>query len=125
MDDALAKLQEIIDRAVEAVTPKEADPETVARVKKKWEGRGGRGPGHVDVGNVRLRVAGCGNARGRADPPMACSAGPRPPPCPTILYASTPTPPQPRSIKAGNERRLDAKKKDSKKKSERRRRDFD
>lgn len=34
MDDALAKLQEIIDKAVEAVTPKEADPETVARVKK-------------------------------------------------------------------------------------------
>ncbi|GBG00160.1 hypothetical protein Rsub_12979 [Raphidocelis subcapitata] len=63
MDDALSKLQEIIDRAVEAVTPKEADAETIARVKK--------------------------------------------------------------NIKAGNERRLDAKKKDSKKKTERRRRDFD
>lgn len=35
MDDALAKLQAIIDAAVEAVTPKEADAETVARVKKK------------------------------------------------------------------------------------------
>lgn len=35
MDDALQKLQEIIDAAVEAVTPKEADPETIARVKKK------------------------------------------------------------------------------------------
>jgi hypothetical protein len=43
MDDALAKLQEIIDRAVEAVTPKEADPETIARVKRKCGGaRGGR-----------------------------------------------------------------------------------
>ncbi len=35
MDDALEKLQEMIDRAVEAATPKEADPETVARVKAK------------------------------------------------------------------------------------------
>lgn len=35
MDDALAKLQEMIDKAVEAVTPKEADPETIARIKKK------------------------------------------------------------------------------------------
>jgi hypothetical protein len=33
LDDALAKLQEIIDRAVEYVTPKEADPETIKRVK--------------------------------------------------------------------------------------------
>ncbi|PNH07689.1 hypothetical protein TSOC_005825 [Tetrabaena socialis] len=32
-DDALAKVQEIIDRAVEYVTPKEADPETIKRVK--------------------------------------------------------------------------------------------
>ncbi|KAI8470086.1 MAG: hypothetical protein J3K34DRAFT_469426 [Monoraphidium minutum] len=63
MDDALAKLQEMIDKAIEAVTPKEADPETIARIKK--------------------------------------------------------------NIKAGNERRLDGKKKDSKKKTERRRRDFD
>jgi peptidyl-tRNA hydrolase ICT1 len=35
MDDALSKLQEIIDKAVEAITPKEADPETIKRVKKK------------------------------------------------------------------------------------------
>jgi peptidyl-tRNA hydrolase ICT1 len=33
LDDALEKLQEIIDRAVEFVTPKEADPETIKRVK--------------------------------------------------------------------------------------------
>ncbi|KAG2483672.1 hypothetical protein HYH03_017475 [Edaphochlamys debaryana] len=33
LDDALAKMQEIIDRAVEYVTPKEADPETIKRVK--------------------------------------------------------------------------------------------
>ena len=35
LDDALAKLQEMIDRAVEAVTPKEADPATVKRVQAK------------------------------------------------------------------------------------------
>ncbi|KIY96101.1 hypothetical protein MNEG_11862 [Monoraphidium neglectum] len=63
MEDALAKLQDIITAAVDAVTVKEADPETVARVKK--------------------------------------------------------------NIKAGNERRLDGKKKEGKKKAERRRRDFD
>ncbi|GLI67871.1 hypothetical protein VaNZ11_012159, partial [Volvox africanus] len=33
LDDALAKLQEIIERAVDYVTPKEADPETIKRVK--------------------------------------------------------------------------------------------
>eukprot|EP00877_Chromochloris_zofingiensis_P013366 jgi/Chrzof1/8283/Cz03g04140.t1 len=63
LDDALAKLQDIITTAIEAVTPKEADPETVKRVKAQ--------------------------------------------------------------IKAGQERRLDAKKKDSKKKTERRRKDWD
>ncbi|KAG2436456.1 hypothetical protein HXX76_006759 [Chlamydomonas incerta] len=63
LDDALAKLQEIIDRAVEYVTPKEADPDTIKRVKAQ--------------------------------------------------------------IKAGKERRLDNKKKDSNKKKERSRRDFD
>lgn len=34
LDEALAKLQAIIDRAVEEVTPKEIDPATIARVKK-------------------------------------------------------------------------------------------
>ncbi|KXZ42862.1 hypothetical protein GPECTOR_114g313 [Gonium pectorale] len=63
LDDALAKLQEIIDRAVEYVTPKEADPETIKRVKAQ--------------------------------------------------------------IKAGKEKRLDAKKKDSVRKKERSRRDWD
>ncbi|EFJ48434.1 hypothetical protein VOLCADRAFT_104814 [Volvox carteri f. nagariensis] len=63
LDDALAKLQEIIDRAVEHVTPKEADPETIKRVKAQ--------------------------------------------------------------IKAGKERRLEAKKKDSMRKKERSRRDWD
>lgn len=63
LDDCLSKLQAMIDAAVEAVTPKEVDPETVKRVKA--------------------------------------------------------------AIKAGNERRLDTKKKDSKKKTERRRKDFD
>jgi hypothetical protein len=33
LDDALAKVQDMIDRAVEYVTPKEADPETIKRVK--------------------------------------------------------------------------------------------
>lgn len=46
MDDALSKLQEIIESAVEAVTPKEADPETIARIKKRWEVAGaGAGEG--------------------------------------------------------------------------------
>ncbi|GFR42141.1 hypothetical protein Agub_g2988 [Astrephomene gubernaculifera] len=62
-DDALSKLQDILDRAVEAVTPKEVDPETIKRVKA--------------------------------------------------------------NIKAGHERRLDAKKKDSSRKKERSRRDWD
>lgn len=35
LDDCLDKLQEIIDKAVEAVTPKEVDPEVAARVKRK------------------------------------------------------------------------------------------
>jgi hypothetical protein len=35
LDDCLDKLQEIIDKAVEAVTPKEIDPEVAARVKRK------------------------------------------------------------------------------------------
>jgi hypothetical protein len=34
VSDALAKLQEIIDSAVDAVTPKEVDPEVRARVQK-------------------------------------------------------------------------------------------
>ncbi|GIL57725.1 hypothetical protein Vafri_12878 [Volvox africanus] len=63
LDDALAKLQEIIDRAVDYVTPKEADPETIKRVKAQ--------------------------------------------------------------IKAGKEKRLEAKKKDSMRKKERSRRDWD
>ncbi|GIL90888.1 hypothetical protein Vretimale_17146 [Volvox reticuliferus] len=63
LDDALAKLQEIIDRAVVEVTPKEADPETIKRVKAQ--------------------------------------------------------------IKAGKEKRLEAKKKDSMRKKERSRRDWD
>lgn len=63
LDDCLSKLQAMVDAAVEAVTPKEVDPETIKRVKA--------------------------------------------------------------AIKAGNERRLDTKKKDAKKKTERRRRDFD
>lgn len=63
LDDALAKLQEIIDRAVEYVTPKEADPETIKRVKAQ--------------------------------------------------------------IKAGKEKRLDAKKKDSMRKKERSRKNWD
>ena len=33
LDDALAKVQDIINRAVEYVTPKETDPETIKRVK--------------------------------------------------------------------------------------------
>ena len=33
LDDALAKVQDMLDRAVEYVTPKEADPETIKRVK--------------------------------------------------------------------------------------------
>jgi hypothetical protein len=36
LDDCLDKLQEIIDKAVEAVTPKEVDPAVAARVKRKW-----------------------------------------------------------------------------------------
>lgn len=63
LDDCLSKLQAMLDAGVEAVTPKEIDPETVKRVKA--------------------------------------------------------------AIKAGNERRLDTKKKDAKKKTERRRKDFD
>eukprot|EP00775_Hariotina_reticulata_P004243 gene4243-4493_t len=63
LDDCLAKLQAMLDAGVEAVTPKEVDPEVVKRVQA--------------------------------------------------------------SIKAGNARRLDGKKKDAKKKAERRRRDFD
>lgn len=63
LDDCLAKLQAMLDAGVEAVTPKEVDPETIKRVKA--------------------------------------------------------------NIKAGNERRLDTKKRESKKKAERRRRDFD
>jgi hypothetical protein len=43
MEDALAKLQDIITAAVDAVTVKEADPETVARVKKKWVVKGASG----------------------------------------------------------------------------------
>jgi peptidyl-tRNA hydrolase ICT1 len=35
IDDALDKLQAVLDAAVEAVTPKEADPETIKRVKAK------------------------------------------------------------------------------------------
>jgi peptidyl-tRNA hydrolase ICT1 len=35
LDDALGKLQEMIQRAVEAVTPKEVDPEVVKRVQRK------------------------------------------------------------------------------------------
>eukprot|EP00882_Tetradesmus_deserticola_P007190 GHRQ01007571.1.p1 GENE.GHRQ01007571.1~~GHRQ01007571.1.p1 ORF type:complete len:213 (+),score=54.21 GHRQ01007571.1:306-944(+) len=63
LDDCLGKLQAMLDAGVEAVTPKEVDPETIKRVKA--------------------------------------------------------------AIKAGNERRLDTKKKDAKKKTERRRKDFD
>ncbi|KAF6263187.1 hypothetical protein COO60DRAFT_1698948 [Scenedesmus sp. NREL 46B-D3] len=63
LDDCLSKLQAMLDAGVEAVTPKEVDPETIKRVKA--------------------------------------------------------------AIKAGNERRLDNKKKDAKKKTERRRKDFD
>jgi peptidyl-tRNA hydrolase ICT1 len=37
IDDALAKLQEIVDAAVLAVTPKEIDPETIKRVKDKCD----------------------------------------------------------------------------------------
>lgn len=33
LDDCLSKLQAMVDAAVEAVTPKEIDPETVKRVK--------------------------------------------------------------------------------------------
>lgn len=33
LDDCMAKLQAMIDAAVEAVTPKEIDPETIKRVK--------------------------------------------------------------------------------------------
>lgn len=33
LDDCMSKLQAMIDAAVEAVTPKEIDPETVKRVK--------------------------------------------------------------------------------------------
>jgi hypothetical protein len=33
LDDCLSKLQAIVDAAVEAVAPKEIDPETVKRVK--------------------------------------------------------------------------------------------
>ncbi|KAF8072522.1 MRPL58 [Scenedesmus sp. PABB004] len=63
LDDCLGKLQAMLDAGVDAVTPKEVDPETIKRVKA--------------------------------------------------------------AIKAGNERRLDGKKKEGKKKAERRRRDFD
>jgi peptidyl-tRNA hydrolase ICT1 len=33
LDDCISKLQAMIDAAVEAVTPKEIDPETVKKVK--------------------------------------------------------------------------------------------
>jgi len=36
LDDAFAKLQAMIDKAVEAITPKEVNPETVKKVKQKW-----------------------------------------------------------------------------------------
>jgi hypothetical protein len=42
-----------------------------------------------------------------------------------LLRARHASPGTARSIKAGNERRLDGKKKEGKKKAERRRRDFD
>lgn len=35
IDDAMAKLQQVLDDAVIAVTPKEIDPETIKRVKAK------------------------------------------------------------------------------------------
>lgn len=35
IDEALSKLQVIIDAAVEAITPKEVDPETKKRVEKQ------------------------------------------------------------------------------------------
>jgi hypothetical protein len=35
IDDALAKLQEIIDAAVNSVTVKEADPETIKKIEKR------------------------------------------------------------------------------------------
>jgi hypothetical protein len=35
IDDALAKLQEMIDAAVEFCTPKEADPETIKKIEKR------------------------------------------------------------------------------------------
>jgi hypothetical protein len=35
IDDALAKLQEMIDAAVECCTPKEADPETIKKIAKR------------------------------------------------------------------------------------------
>lgn len=37
LDDAMQKLQEMLDRAVEAVTPKEVDPEAQKRVKRAIE----------------------------------------------------------------------------------------
>ena len=107
MDDALAKLQEIIDKAVEAVTPKEADPETIKRIQKKC---GGGGRGVIFLCSDGLRAM-------RAQPTRKTMHIVKP----THKHCLSRAP----SIKAGNERRLDAKKKDAKKKTERRRRDFD
>ena len=36
IDDALAKLQEMVDAAVDSVTVKEADPETIKKIEKRY-----------------------------------------------------------------------------------------
>lgn len=103
LDDALEKLQAMLDAAVEAVTPRESDPEAAKRVAKA-------------LSLFFLSFSFARSVRRRPPPPRFC-------------FLTAPFTPhtfsQTNSVKAANEKRLDAKKKDAKKKSERRRRDWD